>query len=242
MTERSCDDRQWLLDNRARIEEELTNACIAAGRKREEVTLMAVTKTVEPERINVLLDDGITCIGENRVQEFLEKKEALHLSGVHCHLIGHLQTNKVKKIVGQVERIESVDSLRVGKAIADASLALGMTTDVLVEINIGNESSKSGIEASATEELVGKLAEFPGIRVRGLMAIPPICTTEREKRRFFSQMHKLFIDIRDKKVDNVSMDVLSMGMSDDYVPAVLEGSTQVRIGSALFGKRVYNKI
>lgn len=231
-------DQQRVRDNLLRIEEDLQNACAVCGRKREEVTLMAVTKTVDPDRINAALDGGITCIGENRVQEFLGKQDALHLHGITKCLIGHLQTNKVRHIVGQVDRIESVDSVRLARAISDTSLKRNLCTDVLVEVNIGGEESKSGISPEELEDLLWQIGDFSGIRVRGLMAIPPILSEEREKRAIFSRMHKLFIDIKGKNVDNVTMDILSMGMSSDYVQAVLEGSTQVRIGSSLFGKRI----
>jgi pyridoxal phosphate enzyme (YggS family) len=200
---------------------------------------MAVTKTVSPERINGALDGGVTCFGENRVQEFLSKRDELHLDGVTKCLIGHLQTNKVRRIVGQVDRIESIDSVRLAQAVSDASLSLtGGAVDVLVEVNIGNEPSKSGVPAEQLEDLLWEISGFSGICVRGLMAIPPILSSESEKRAIFSQMRKLFIDIRGKNVDNVYMDILSMGMSSDYIQAVLEGSTQVRIGSALFGERI----
>lgn len=237
MRENWSADQLRVRDTLLRIEEELQNACVACGRDRSEVTLMAVTKTVAPELINAALDAGVTCIGENRVQEFLGKRDALHLEGVTKCLIGHLQTNKVRRIVGEVDRIESVDSVRLARAISEASLKAGTPTDVLVEVNIGNEETKSGIAAGQLEELLWEISGFSGIRVRGLMAIPPILSTDTEKRAIFSRMRKLFIDIRGKNVDNVTMDILSMGMSADYVQAVLEGSTQVRIGSALFGKR-----
>ncbi len=240
MTENWSVDAARVRENLLRIEEEIQNACVAVGRRREDVTLMAVTKTVAPDLINVALDNGIRCIGENRVQEYLGKRDALHLEGVTRCLIGHLQTNKVRHIVGEVDRIESVDSVRLAEAISEMSLKrLGKPTDVLVEINIGNEDSKSGIAAETLEDFLGEIAPLQGIRVRGLMAIPPILQEEHEKRAIFSQMHKLFIDIGGKIVDNISMDVLSMGMSSDYVEAVLEGSTQVRVGSAIFGERHY---
>jgi pyridoxal phosphate enzyme (YggS family) len=162
------------------------------------------------------------------------------LDGVERHLIGHLQTNKVKRIVGEVDMIQSVDSVHVAKAIADAShkTAKGYT-DVLVEVNIGGEESKSGVAPDQLVDLLYQIGSFEGIRVRGLMTIPPILYTETEKRAIFYEMHKLFIDIRDKKVDNVIMEVLSMGMSSDFAEAVLEGSTLVRVGSAIFGERHY---
>ncbi len=238
MKENWSADQLRVRDNLLRIEEDLQNACAACSRKREEITLMAVTKTVDPDRINAALESGITCIGENRVQEFLGKQNHLKLEGVTKCLIGHLQTNKVRRIVGQVDRIESVDSVRLANAISEASLRLGICTDVLVEVNIGNEDSKSGVSADGLEDLLWEISGFSGLRVRGLMAIPPILSEEREKRAIFSRMHKLFIDIKGKNVDNVTMDILSMGMSSDYVQAVLEGSTQVRIGSSLFGKRI----
>ena len=196
--------------------------CGSAGRPETDVSLLAVTKTVEPARINRALSLGVGQIGENRVQEFLGKRDALRLDGVGVHLIGHLQTNKVTQIVGLVDCIESIDSLRVARAVSDASLKIGRVTDVLVEVNIGREEAKSG-----------------GIRVCGLMTVPPILETEREKRQVFSQMRQLFIDMRGKNIDNVNMSVLSMGMSSDYREAILEGATIIRVGSALFGRRNY---
>lgn len=226
-------------ENLRRIEWDLQEACAACGRDRREITLMAVTKTVAPEAINAALEAGITCIGENRVQEYLGKRDSLRLEGVTRCLIGHLQTNKVRQIVGQVDRIESVDSVRLARALSEQSLQrIGNPTDVLVEVNIGNEEAKSGVAVEELEDLLWEIGGFSGIRVRGLMTIGPILSSEWEKRAIFSQMRKLFIDIRGKNVDNVSMDILSMGMSSDYALAVLEGSTEVRVGSALFGERI----
>lgn len=246
MTEKSSVDRPEqeafaarLRDNLARIREEIAAACAACGRAEEEITLLGVTKTVPADRINMAIEAGIDRIGENRVQEFLQKREELRLEGVGVHLIGHLQTNKVERIVGLVDRIESVDSLRVAQAIDAASRKRGIVTEVLVEVNIGGEEAKSGAAPEETEELLCQMAEMQGLRVRGLMTVPPIADTERERRGYFSRMKKLFVDIRDKNIDNIHMDVLSMGMSGDYVQAIREGSTEVRIGSALFGSRVY---
>ena len=251
MTEKSFVDRpedgdsRFVLDNLGRIEERIAAACAAAGRKREDVTLLAVTKTVPPARINAAIGAGVTHIGENRVQEFLGKRDALRLDGVDDHLIGHLQTNKVRQIVGRVGMIESVDSLRLAEAISQASLREDNTrilpvgyTEVLVEVNIGGEEQKTGVAPERLEELLYTMAALPGIRVRGLMTVPPILTAPEEQRRVFSQMYKLFIDIRGKNIDNIRMDMLSMGMSSDYEQAILEGSTLVRIGSALFGRRL----
>lgn len=233
-------DQQRVRDNLNRIEEQVCAACAAAGRRREEVTLMAVTKTVAPELIQAVLDAGVTCIGENRVQEYLAKRDSLCLQGVECHLIGHLQTNKVRRIVGQVDMIQSVDSVRLAKVIADAAKdTLHGSVDVLVEVNIGGEESKSGVAPEELLPLLQEISVFEGICVRGLMTIPPILQSETEKLTIFSKMHKLFIDIRDKKVDNVSMELLSMGMSSDFAEAIRAGSTMIRVGSAIFGERQY---
>ncbi|MCI9414555.1 MAG: YggS family pyridoxal phosphate-dependent enzyme [Clostridiales bacterium] len=230
-------DRRFLMENLKRVEEAISRACADAGRPREEVTLLAVTKTVAPELINEAISLGLSEIGENRVQEFLGKRDQLHLEGVSVHLIGHLQTNKAAKIVGRVDMIQSIDSLRAAQAVAQASQRLGLTTDVLLEINIGGEEAKSGAAPEEAEELAYAVAALEGIRVRGMMTVPPVCDTERQVRAYFSRMKKLFIDIRDKKIDNTCMDVLSMGMSSDFREAILEGSTMVRVGTALFGRR-----
>jgi pyridoxal phosphate enzyme (YggS family) len=250
MTEKSSAESA-VRQNLMRIEEEIQAACDRVGRRREEVTLMGVTKTVDPERINAALGAGVRCIGENRVQEFLSKRDQLELTGVEAHLIGHLQTNKVRQIVGKVSMIQSVDSLRVAGAISEASQRLkgdpsavdvvretGMTP-ILVEVNIGGEAAKSGVAPQDLEKVLEELSSLSGIQVRGLMTVPPIFDTEAEKRQVFSNMYKLFIDIRAKNRDNGVMDILSMGMSGDYTQAILEGSTMVRIGSALFGQRTY---
>ena len=182
----------------------------------------------------------MTRIGENRVQEFLQKREELRLEGVGVHLIGHLQTNKVERIVGLVDRIESVDSLRVAQAIDAASRKRGIVTEVLVEVNIGGEEAKSGAAPEETEELLCRMAEMQGLRVRGLMTVPPIADTERERRGYFSRMKKLFVDIRDKNIDNVSYGCPVHG----HVRRLCSGDTggfHRRYGSAraLFGSRVY---
>lgn len=228
-----------IADRIARVRENIANACAAVGRDPREVTLMAVTKTVDADRINEALAAGITHIGENRVQEFLGKRDALKLNGVEAHLIGHLQTNKVKQIVGKVDMIQSVDSERVARAIDSASAALGIVTPVLVEVNIGGEEAKSGISPDLLEELLIQIAQMPHVSVQGLMTVPPILEHSSEKRAIFAKMKKLFIDMREKNIHNISMNVLSMGMSSDYEEAVMEGATLVRVGSAIFGERVY---
>lgn len=221
----------------SRIEETINEACLAAGRDRREVTLMAVTKTVEPERINAALRAGVTCIGENRVQEFLKKKDELLLSGVSCHLIGSLQTNKVRQIVGEVAMIQSVDRPALAREINRCSEKIGRVSDVLLEVNIGEETSKSGVAVRDLPALLEETAALPFVRVRGLMCIPPISDEERVRRQYFSEMYKLFVDTKDKNMDNICMDILSMGMSADYREAILEGATMVRVGTALFGHR-----
>ena len=236
--ERSSIDR-LVADNVAYIRSEMSEACHRAGRSANSVQLLAVTKTVSPEKINAAIQCGINQIGENRVQEYLRKRDDLLLDGVRTHLIGHLQTNKVRQIVGQVDMIESVDSLRLAKAVSDRSDALNIITPILVEVNIGGEAAKSGVEPEKLEGLLHELSELSGIKVQGLMTIPPILHTEHEKREIFSKMYQLFVDIKGKKIDNIDMQELSMGMSGDFREAILEGATIVRIGSSLFGERQY---
>lgn len=236
MMEKPFDD---IYENLKKVRQSIEETCVKAGRKPEDVLLLGVTKTVSPDRINAAIGAGLRRIGENRVQEFVGKKDSLNLDGVEKHLIGHLQTNKVSKIVGEVDMIESVDSVHLAQAISETSLKKKLATDVLVEVNIGREEAKSGVLSENLEELLNSINRFSGIHVRGLMTVAPILDTEREKRTVFSQMYKLFIDIKGKNIDNINMDVLSMGMSSDYKEAILEGSTNVRIGSAIFGKRHY---
>ena len=228
-----------IADNLQYIQEQMHKACMDAGRRPEDVKLLAVTKTVSATDINEAIRLGVGQIGENRVQEYLSKKDQLHLDGVGKHLIGHLQTNKVRQIVGQVDMIESVDCLRLATAISKRSLELGIVTPILVEVNIGGEEAKSGIEPENLESLLCDISLMEGIQVQGLMTIPPILQKESEKREIFSKMYQLFVDIRAKNIDNILMQDLSMGMSGDYREAILEGSTIVRIGSALFGERNY---
>ncbi|MCR5782418.1 MAG: YggS family pyridoxal phosphate-dependent enzyme [Clostridia bacterium] len=226
-------------DNIARIREEIRNAELRAGAEENSVRLMAVTKTVAPELINRAIDCGIDLIGENKVQEFLLKRDSLNLEGVEKRLIGHLQTNKVKKIVGEVDLIESVDSVNLAREIGKRAGLLGITQDVLIEVNVGGEESKTGLDKSKLTETVDEIAEIGGIRVRGLMTIAPICEKSAQVRNFFTEMYKLFIDIQSEKKDNIDMQILSMGMSGDYIDAVLCGSNSVRVGSAIFGARHY---
>ncbi len=225
-------------ENYSIITQNISRAAEKSGRKYEDITLLAATKTVDVAVINHAIESGIGYIGENRVQEFLSKYE--EYLPVNCHFIGHLQTNKVKDIIDKVSLIHSVDSYRLAEEISRQAVKRNITVDILLEINIGDEQSKSGFTYDEAIEAVEKICKFKGIRVRGLMAIPPICEQPQQNRPYFAKMKKLFIDIGLKKIDNSSMDILSMGMSDDYEVAIEEGATMVRLGTALFGRRNYN--
>ncbi len=221
------------------IKSKISAAAKESLRNPDDIKLMAVTKTVEPIFINHAIECGIDLIGENKVQEFLSKKPYLKLEGVQAHLIGHLQTNKVKQIVSEVSMIQSVDSVKLAKEISKRSEALGITVECLVEVNIGDEESKTGLKLSLLEETLKEISVLPAIKVKGLMTIPPVCDSEEESDKYFSQMNKIFIDIKAKNIDNIDMCILSMGMSGDYEAAVRNGSTLVRVGSAIFGPRIY---
>ena len=178
-------------------------------------------------------------IGENKVQELLSKYDELELSHCDCQFIGHLQTNKVRQLIGRVSMIQSVDSLKLAREISKVSLSRGLSTDVLIEVNIGREENKSGILPEGLAELLEQISKLPSIRVRGLMAIPPISENISDTMRYFTNMSQYFVDIKAKKIDNVTMDYLSMGMSADYALAIEAGANLVRVGSALFGARIY---
>ena len=229
---------QSCIDNYKRIKEDVAQTAIRAGRSADDVRLMCVTKTVEPEYINPVLDLGADLIGENRVQEYCSKLDTLHLDGVEKHIIGHLQTNKVKYIAGRVDMIESVDSLKLAREISKEFKKANSTANVLVEVNIGREESKSGCDIDELEELLYQISELDCIKVKGLMTIPPICD-ELQARKYFALMNKKFLELKEKKIDGVEMKTLSMGMSADYEAAILEGSNIVRVGSAIFGARKY---
>lgn len=216
----------------------LKSAAEKSGRDISEITLLAATKTVDADTINYAIEKGITHIGENRVQELISKHGLL--KPAHSHFIGHLQTNKVKDIIDKVEMIESVDSIRLANEISKQAQKRGIVMDVLLEINIGGEESKSGFSPEDAEKAVREIAKLDGIRVKGLMTIPPATDLPEESRKYFREMYKLFIDIRGKNIDNSSMSVLSMGMSNDFDIAVEEGANLVRVGTSLFGRRIYN--
>ena len=213
--------------------EEVREAVAACGR---EVTIVAAVKMQTRETVKELMRVAPDLVlGENRVQELTAKYDPAY----RWHFIGQLQTNKVKNLVGRVDMIQSVDSVRLAKEISRLSVQRDVTTDILLEVNIGREENKSGVAPEELESLLGEIAGMPGIFVRGLMAIPPICDEKERLQNYFSLMRQYFIDIKSKKSDNVAMDFLSMGMSGDFEEAILCGSNMVRVGSSLFGKRQY---
>jgi len=222
-----------------RVLERVNNAALRAGRSPDEVRLMAVTKTVEEPVIAEAIEAGVRLLGENRVQELARKRGALDLSGCALHLIGHLQSNKAARAVACADMIQSVDSLRIAREISVECVKQNRQMSVLLEVNIGRDPAKFGFLPENTEAVLAEIAAFPGIAVRGLMTVPPFLEQESQTKKFFSQMYRLFLDIRGKKMDNIAMDVLSMGMSGDFELAIAEGSNLVRVGSAIFGDRNY---
>ena len=236
MTARSLSDVEY---NYKLINERIAEAAQKVGKSREDITFLAATKTVEPEVINHAISLGLDHIGENKVQELLSKYDSYNLEKCSLQLNCHLQTNKVRQIVDKVDLIQSVDSVKLAKEIAKQSLKLNKTTDILVEVNIGREENKSGVYPENLEELLCEISKIEEISVKGLMTIPPICDNKHKISKYFNNMHNIFIDISQKKLDNISMTILSMGMSADYYEAILEGANMVRIGSSLFGARDY---
>lgn len=212
---------------------------VAGGRP---VRLVAATKMNSAERVREAIAAGVDACGENRVQELVEKNEAGAYAGAPLHFIGHLQKNKVKYVVGAADLIESVDSLPLLRLISARAEIIGVVQDVLLEVNIGAETAKSGFEPDELPAVLEILGELPSIQVRGLMAIPPISAFPGANRPYFALMRQLVIDIEAKKYDNVSMDFLSMGMSGDFEDAIIEGANMVRVGSAIFGQRDYSQI
>lgn len=243
------------------VRSNIRNACMESGRNSEDVTLLAATKTVSPDVINYAISNGIGCIGENRVQELLEKYDSIDRANTDIHFIGHLQTNKVKYIADKVSMIHSVDSEKLACEIDRQSYKHGKRMDVLVEVNVGNEASKGGVSPEECLEFVEHISHMENIRICGLMSIPPKIETEQnsdnilsiernmtmdeqnakkiyKNRCFFEKMMKLFLDIMGENIDNINMNVLSMGMSDDYEEAIRNGATIVRVGRTLFGSRI----
>ena len=228
-------------ENIAAIRAKMQEAAIAAGRDPKSILLCAATKMNDADAVREAIRCGVDCCGENRVQELTAKLADNAYQGAPVHFIGHLQTNKVKQVVGKVDLIQSVDSLRLLEAIQKEAARQSIRQDILLEINIGSEDSKTGFTVGDIPAVIEKLPTFPNVRVKGLMAIPPICVNPGENDKFFQEMYNLSVDITAKTSDNVCMDILSMGMSDDYVDAIRWGSTMIRVGTAIFGARNYAK-
>ena len=223
------------------INERISEAAQKVGKTREDIKFLAATKTVDVEVINYAISLGLNYIGENKVQELISKYDNYNLENCSLQFIGHLQSNKVRQIVGKVDLIQSVDSVKLANEVSRQSVNKNVNTDILVEVNIGREENKSGVLPEMAYELIDEIKDFDNISVKGLMTIPPISDNSQEISEYFNKVNKLFIDISGKKLDNVSMDILSMGMSSDYYEAILMGANMVRVGSSLFGARDYTK-
>ncbi len=221
------------------IREQMATAAISSGRKPEDVLLVAASKMNSADKVREAVLGGVDACGENRVQEMVAKLEERAYDGAPLHFIGHLQKNKVKNVVGNVSLIQSVDSLELARLIDKTAANLGITQDVLIELNIGDEESKTGLNIQNLDEVIATCGELNHLKVRGLMTIPPISTASCKNYSFFAEMYKLFIDIGAKKHHNVNMEFLSMGMSHDFCDAIKEGANMVRVGSAIFGDRQY---
>lgn len=227
-----------MLESRVReVIENVARAAEASGRRPEDVTLVAASKVQTAETVREAAAAGIRVFGENRVQELTEKLSKDAYAGCEIQFIGHLQTNKVKQVVGKVSLIQSVGSLHLAQAIEARAAALDIIQPVLVEINIGREEDKSGIMPEELEQILPQLAEMRHLQVKGLMTIGPKPENADDNRGFFSKMRQLFLDNSEKRWDNISMEILSMGMSTDYMEAISEGANMVRVGTAIFGPR-----
>lgn len=229
---------QDLLENLRNVEERITQACIRSGRKREEVTLIAVSKTKPIPMLETIYRAGIREFGENKVQELCEKADNLN-SDIHWHMIGHLQRNKVKQVIQKACLIHSVDSLRLAEQIELEASKCNRIIPILVEVNVAQEETKYGISLSETLEFIQKIADFAHIRVKGLMTSAPYVSNSEENREYFKNLFQLYIDIQKKNIDNVDMEILSMGMTNDYEIAIEEGATHIRVGTGVFGERFY---
>jgi len=226
----------YIKSNIRDITERVEKAAVRSGRKLEDITIMAVSKTIEPERIIKVIDEGILNLGENRVQELCEKFEIIDRK-CNWHLIGHLQTNKVKYIIDKVSMIHSVDSFELAQEIQKKANKIGKIADILIQVNVAGELSKFGLEPSAVLEFIRVVSTLSNLKIRGLMIIAPYAENPEKIRNVFKEGRKIFIDIRQENIDNINMDFLSMGMSNDFEIAIEEGANIVRIGTAIFGKR-----
>ncbi len=229
-----------LKENLGFIEKEIQEACQRAGRSRDEVTLIAVSKTKPVSMLREAYDLGVRIFGENKVQELTEKCEALP-DDIEWHMIGHLQRNKVKYIIDKVSLIHSVDSLKLAETIEKEAAKHNITANILIEVNVAREESKFGLMQEELDEFVEKISKFQHIQVKGLMTIAPFVDDPEENRSIFQQLRKLSVDIEAKNVDNITMRILSMGMTNDYIVAIEEGATMVRVGTGIFGLRDYSR-
>ncbi|MDR2421662.1 MAG: YggS family pyridoxal phosphate-dependent enzyme [Oscillospiraceae bacterium] len=226
-----------IADNVKRVRAEIAEAAAKSGRGPKDITLVAAAKQNAAESVREAVLAGVDAVGENRAQELAEKSSQGAYEGAPVHFIGHLQTNKVGAVVGRCSLIESVDSLRLLESVSRRARLLGIRQDVLLEVNIGGESSKSGVLPGELDPLLEFAAAESGLRVLGLMAIPPVFAPNGSSRYFFDEMYRLFVDMRGKKYDNVDMRLLSMGMSSSFIDAIHSGSNMVRVGTAIFGGR-----
>ncbi len=227
-------------ENLKLVEANIAAACERSGRNREEVTLVAVSKTKPVSMIRECMDAGITVFGENWAQELRDKHEEIK-EPLHWNFIGHLQRNKVKYVVGNVDLIHSVDSLRLAEAINDESIKKNVVSDILIEVNIAEEDTKYGVSKENVLPLILEISKLTNVKIKGLMTIAPYVDNSEENRVHFVNLRKLLIDIRSKNIDNVDMNVLSMGMTGDYMVAIEEGATMVRVGTGIFGARNYDE-
>jgi len=230
-----------IAQNVAVIKENIARAAIEAGRDPREIKLCAATKMNDADAVRQAIAAGVDCCGENRVQELTAKLAQNAYEGAPIHFIGRLQTNKVKQVVGRVSLIHSVDRMNLLEAIQKEAARQGIKQDILLQVNIGHEDSKGGFWEDELMNILPDMSKFSNICIKGLMAIPPICENSSANDKFFQKMYNLSVDISLKKYDNVSMDIMSMGMSDDYISAIRFGSTMIRVGTAIFGARNYTQ-
>lgn len=228
-----------LAENLQEVERNIQEACKKANRSRDEVTLIAVSKTKPISMLKEIYDLGVRNFGENKVQELCEKHPQMH-EDLNWHLIGHLQRNKVKNIIDKATLIHSVDSIRLAETIEKEAAKKDLIVDILMEVNVAEEESKFGLKVEEVIPAIETIATFPHIRIRGLMTIAPFVENPEENRSIFARLQKLSVDIRSKNIDNVNVDILSMGMTNDYQVAIEEGATMVRVGTGIFGAREYH--
>lgn len=230
-----------LQENLCAVETEIQKACERAGRSRDEVTLIAVSKTKPIDTLQEAYDLGVRIFGENKVQELSDKYEELP-KDIHWHMIGHLQRNKIKYIVDKVDLIHSVDSVRLAEAIDKEAAKKGVIANILIEVNVAKEESKFGLMPEEVEDFIDQISNYQNICVKGLMTIAPFVEDPEENRPIFAGLRKLSVDIAKKNVDNINMSILSMGMTNDYQIAIEEGATMVRVGTGIFGARNYTLV